>query len=74
MTTTTKMRMTTVSGSMDVEAVVASRCPACGQKTRLHTESVRRGAEILCSECSAILRVESADPLTLSKVDEEDLV
>ena len=52
---------------------MASRCPACGQKTRLHTESVRHGAEIVCSECSAILRVESANPLTLSEVDEEEL-
>ena len=72
--TMTKMRMTTSSESMGVEAVVASRCPACGQETRLHTESVRRGAEVLCTECSAILRVESADPLALSEVDEEDLL
>jgi len=66
--------MTTASESMGVEAFVVSVCPACGQKTRLHTESVRRGAEILCSECSAILRVESTNPLSLSEVDEEDLV
>jgi len=69
----TKMRMTIASGSVGVGGLVASRCPACGQKTRLHTESVRHGAEIVCSECSAILRVESANPLTLSEVDEEEL-
>lgn len=44
--------MTTASESAGVEALLVSRCPACGQKTQLHTESVRRGAEIPCSECS----------------------
>jgi len=68
------MGMTTASESAGVEALLVSRCPACGQKTQLHTESVRRGAEILCSECSAILRVEATDPLSLSEIDEEELL
>ena len=71
---TTMMKMTTANESTGVEAVVAFRCPACSQQTQLHAESVRRGAEILCSECSAILRVESTNPLSLSEVDEEDPV
>jgi len=57
-----------------VGELLISSCPACGQQTRLHAESVHRGAEILCSECSAILRVEDTDPLLLSEVDEEDLL
>gem|GEM_PF-4761204 len=66
--------MTTASESAGARALVVSHCPACSQKTQLHTESVRQGAEILCSECSAILRVEATDPLSLSEVDEEDLL
>lgn len=40
----------------------------------MHAESVRLGAEILGSECFAILRVEKADPLTLSEVEEDELL
>jgi len=74
MTMMTTMRMTTDSKSVDIGVIVTSRCPACGRNARFHTESVRRGAEILCSECSAILRIDSADPLTLYEIDEEDLL
>jgi len=73
MTTSTTTKMTASEPTVVGKAVL-SCCPACGQMTRLHVESVRRGTEILCSECSAILRVEAADPLTLCEVDEEDLL
>jgi hypothetical protein len=66
-------RTTVASESAGVDRIVSSRCPACSQETQLHSESVRRGAEILCSECCAILRVEVANPLSLSEVEEEDL-
>ena len=69
----TRTKTTIASEHARVERIVF-RCPACGQDAQLHTESVQRGAEILCSECSAILRVESVAPLTLSEVNEEDLL
>ena len=54
--------------------VLTAECPACGQQTRVHKESVRLGAEVLCNECSSILRIESVNPLTFSEVEEADLI
>lgn len=56
-----------------VGQILSFRCPTCAQKARLHAESVHPGAEILCSECTAILRIDTTDPLTLREVEEEDL-
>jgi hypothetical protein len=58
----------------EADGIVYSQCPFCSQDTRLHTESIRLGAEILCSECSAILRIESTNPLALMEVEEKDLL
>jgi len=39
----------------------------------MHIESVYRGAEVVCTECSAILRLRRTDPILLEEVgDEED--
>ena len=69
MKTTTK----TASKPADPAGTVSSACPVCGLKTRIHVESIYRGAEVLCSECAAILRIRTTDPLELLEVDEEDL-
>lgn len=75
MTTTMRMtKTTTANEELGFAGVVLSQCPACGWDTKLHTESIRLGAEILCSECSAILRIEMTDPLELSEVEEADLL
>lgn len=67
--------MTTIANEVPESAGFASsQCPVCGQDTRLHTESIRLGAEILCSECSAILTIETTSPLTLMELNEEDLL
>jgi ribosomal protein S27E len=56
------------------DRVTSARCPVCLQNTTLHAESIRVGTEVLCRECSAVLRVEATSPLTLSEVEEEDLL
>jgi len=55
------------------DAIVSGVCPVCRSKTRLHAESLGIGVDVLCSECSAILRVVGAHPLTLTEVEEDDL-
>jgi len=60
--------------SPGVDRVTSVRCPACLQNTTLHAESIRIGTEVLCRECSAILRIDGTNPLTLSEVEEEDLL
>ena len=67
-------KTTIASEESGIDRVVSSKCPACGWDTQIHRESIRFGAEILCSECSAVLRVEKADPLALSEVEEADLL
>jgi len=69
MTTTTK-----TNEEAGVDRIVYFQCPSCSQRTRLHVESIRRGAEILCRECSAILRIDGANPLTVTEVEETDLL
>jgi hypothetical protein len=54
--------------------VISARCPVCGLATVLHAESVAIGAEILCSECYAVLRIDRSHPLTLMEVEDEDLL
>lgn len=67
--------MTNPTSEAAVEGgVLTAECPACGQRTRVHKESVRPGAEVLCNECSAILRIENVNPLTFSEVEETDLI
>lgn len=58
---------------MEVSEVVLSQCPACGQTTSLHEESVAIGIEVLCVECAALLRVDSVNPLILKEMEEIDL-
>jgi len=72
-TTTMTTRMMTTAESPSAEAILSYRCPACGRSAFLHTESAQHGTEVVCTECSAILRVERTAPLTLSELNEEDL-
>jgi len=48
------------------------RCPACGQMTSIHSESVSMGVEVICRECGAILAVAKVRPLVLTETDPED--
>lgn len=52
--------------------MIETKCPACGQMTTLHTESVSVGVEILCRECGAILSVEKINPLVLTEIELDD--
>jgi len=74
MTMTTTRMMTTKSASeaRATAGIVSASCPVCQRKARVHAESVYRGAEIVCSECSAILVIETTAPLALIEADEED--
>jgi hypothetical protein len=56
------------------DAIVSAKCPACGLTTTLHAESIAIGAEILCCECYAVLRIDRSNPLTLAEVEDEDLL
>lgn len=73
MTNMTRMTTTSSEGPK-ADSIISFRCPACSQATRLHLESTRFGMEVLCTECSAILRIEKTNPLTLTEVEEEDLL
>lgn len=74
-TGTTATRMTTrAEDAPAVREYPSAQCPACLRTTELHAESVRLGAEVLCRECSAILRIESTNPLILVEIEEEDLL
>jgi ribosomal protein S27E len=68
------MTMNPISDAAVESGVLTAKCPACGQRTRVHKESVRVGAEVLCIECSAILRIDAVKPLTFSEVEESDLI
>jgi ribosomal protein S27E len=50
------------------------KCPACGQVTSIHSESVSVGVEVVCRECGSILAVEKVHPLVLKEIvlDDED--
>ena len=48
------------------------KCPACGQATAIHEESVGVGAEILCRECGAILTIDTVEPLVVTELDLDD--
>jgi len=67
-------RTTTSDLDSRADAVVSAQCPACGLATTLHAESIAIGAEVLCSECYAVLRIDRSKPLTLIEVEEEDLL
>jgi hypothetical protein len=72
MSSTKRMKTSDVDARAD--GIVSARCPACGLATTLHAESVAIGAEILCSECHAVLRIDRSNPLTLVEVEDEDLL
>lgn len=65
--------MTKTSASAQTEASLSFLCPSCLQATALQSESCRIGAEILCRECYALLRILSKNPLLLEEIEEEDL-
>jgi len=48
------------------------RCPACGQMTSIHSESVAVGMEVICRQCGAILSVETVHPVVLAAIDFEE--
>jgi ribosomal protein S27E len=70
MSTTKKTKKTRSETS--AERFVSGECPACRLKTRLHAESLGIGADVLCSECSAILRIVGTNPLQFAEVEEEE--
>lgn len=54
--------------------MIEVKCPACGQQTSIHAESMSVGMEVLCRECGSILCVEKVNPLVLAEIvlsDEE---
>jgi len=62
------------SEAVPESGILKAHCPACARETSVHSESVRVGAEVLCTECSAILRIDSAAPLLFSEIEEADLI
>lgn len=66
------MKMRT-SGNTQTSETFMILCPACKLTTKLHAESCTIGAEILCRECSSILRIHSTSPLAATEIDEENL-
>ena len=62
----------TASRPADPIGIMSILCPVCRTMVRVHLESVYRGAEILCGECSAILGITQTDPLELTPIDEGD--
>ena len=65
--------MTKTSVSAQTETRVSFLCPSCLQSTMMQSESCRIGAEVLCRECCALLRIHSKNPLSLEEIEEEDL-
>jgi hypothetical protein len=55
-----------------LDTMIDAICPSCHQGIRIHRESVAIGAEVLCSECGALLGVERRDPLSLVEIDPDD--
>ena len=52
--------------------MIEVKCPACGQMTSIHAESVSIGVELLCRECGSILAVERINPLVLTEIVLDD--
>jgi ribosomal protein S27E len=52
--------------------MIEVKCPACGQMTSIHAESVSIGVELLCRECGSILAVERVNPLVLAEIVLDD--
>ena len=69
---TTKTTKSTTRSETSAERIVSGECPTCRLKTRLHAESLGIGADVLCSECSAILRIVGTNPLRFVEVEEEE--
>lgn len=46
-------------------------CPDCENTLNIDLEEVEEGETITCDECGAEFEVVSADPLELSKVEDE---
>ena len=68
------MQTNPASDTGSEHGILTAQCPACTRETQVHRESARIGAEVLCIECSAILRVDGVDPLLFSEIEETDLI
>ena len=55
----------------DVAPVFAT-CPVCNSKLALQDYMALVGAEVVCNNCEANLRVDSSRPLRLTRVPIED--
>ena len=49
-----------------------TRCPACETDLELDGYEIETGEEINCPECSAELKVLSADPITVREVGDDE--
>ncbi len=51
---------------------MTTQCPACYRTLEVRDDRIALRAEILCTECGAMLTVLSKDPLKLAEVDLAD--